>query len=172
MALTSKGEHDELRSRLPILPPAARQRRIEVTIRSFIAWDFMQPWGLTGIAFQKDDKSEFTVWTPGEFKRDVWVWRGPRHIPTERAQRLSMWLTQEENSVDLTAAPITEAHDDISGQTIWIWDPDPNLEGGLVITRLGDVGFGLELMMAGLYRGSARIEGEEGELLARWLIAN
>ena len=55
---------DQSRLRLPSLPPAVAQRRLEVTSRTFIAWDLMKPWGVTALAFLREHDGEFTVWTP------------------------------------------------------------------------------------------------------------
>lgn len=79
----ARASDDELRSRLPPLPPAVRQRRLEIAARTFIAWDLMNPWGVTAVAFLRGDDGEFTVWTPGH--STYWVWRGPGHIPKESA---------------------------------------------------------------------------------------
>lgn len=50
----ARASYDELRSRLPPLPPAVRQRRLDITERTFIAWDLMNPWGVTAVAFLKE----------------------------------------------------------------------------------------------------------------------
>ncbi len=169
-ARLARVSNDQSRSRLPTLPPALKQRRLEVTGRTFIAWDLMKPWEVTAVAFLRDDDGEFTVWTPGHLFS--WVWRGPIHIPKESAELLALWLTQRENSVVTTNMPRMGAHTEVSGKTIWTWDPNPDREVGIGILRLDKGGFELSLMMAGLRRGGAHIGSEDGDMLAQWLIAD
>ena len=52
---------EELTLKLPPLPPTIKQSRIEVTEHTFVAWDDMQPWGVTAIAFLRDEDGGFTV---------------------------------------------------------------------------------------------------------------
>lgn len=107
------------------------------------------------------------MWTPGHLHD--WVWRGPRHVPQDSAELLAKWLTQGENSVLIRTKPGMPAHTEVGNKTIWMWDPDPELEGGLGLLRLDDGSFELSLMMMGLRRGGAHIGSEDARLLARWL---
>jgi hypothetical protein len=163
-------DNDQLRSRLPVLPPAPKQRRLDVTGNAFIAWDIMRPWQVTAVAFVRGNEGEFTAWTPGH--HTYWVWRGPSRIPVESARDLASWLTQKENPETVTDTLRVGEHTEIRGKAIWIWDPDLASEMGPGVLRLDTGGFELSLMMAGLRRGGARIGTEDGDLLARWLISD
>ncbi|GEM_PF-6769163 len=169
-ARLARVSNDQSRSRLPSLPPALKQRRLEVTGRTFVAWDLMKPWEVTAVAFIRDDNGVLTAWTPG--KHTSWVWRGPINIPKETAELLVLWLTQRENSAVTTNTPRLGAHTEVSGKTIWVWDADPDREVGIGILRLDNGGFELSLKMGGLRRGGAHIGGEDGDMLAKWLTAD
>jgi hypothetical protein len=163
-------DYDRLSSRLPKLPPAVAQRRIEVTETTFVAWDLSETSKVSAVAFLKDNDGKITVWTPGYL--ESWVWRGPRHIPSESAKHLESWLIHSDDSGATAKTVRIGKHTEVRGKAIWIWDPSPNLEGGLGVLRLANGGFELSFMMAGLRRGGARIGPEDGGTLARWLIDN
>ena len=156
----------ESRFRLPAIPPAQGGQHVEISDETFVAWDVMDPWGLPGVAFVKSEDGAVTVWTPGHLNE--WTWRGPRHITPENANALPRWLAQqhfEDVPVDLTSSGLVELDDN----SIMIWDPDHELEGGVGFLRLDDGGYELALVMAGLTRGKARIRKEEGRRLIAWL---
>ena len=160
---------DELRSELPTLPPVVPERRLDVTSRTFTAWDQMKPWEVTAVAFLRDDDGAFTVWTPGN--NNGWVWRGPVRLLKESAKLLADWLTHGEDAVGLTVPSGIESRTQVTNDTILLWDPDPNQEGRTGLLRF-DGGFELSLMMAGLRRGGAFIDTEGGDILAQWLITD
>jgi hypothetical protein len=160
------------RSKLPPLPPALATKRVEASDTVFIAWDIMQPWGITAIAFLKE-AGGITVWTP--LHCTSWIWRGPRHIPEYSAKLLSQWLLYGDDSIKnavIQGTPDFVDHIELKGEAIWIWDTNPKLEGGIGIHRLPDKSCELALMMAGLRRGGAHIQREEVDVLAHWLLDN
>jgi hypothetical protein len=170
MSDVNENDDDELESRLPGLPPALVRRSVEVTKTTFVAWDIMEPWGITGVAFLRDNQGELTAWTPG-CRLDEWVWRGPSHLPKGSNGDLALWLAQKANTGVTAAKSGIGNHIQRGGRDIRLWDPDPESEKVLGILRLREGGFELSLMMAGLRRGGAHITAEEGDLLAQWLVS-
>lgn len=141
---------------LPHLPIEIVHPRVDITPRTWIAWDVKQPWGTNGVALVREDKENFTVWTPGHLVE--WVWRIPKNISSHGAVVLSSWLSPFKNLEPQKDVPHIESDTTV----IKLWDPDPVRECGLLLARLGEFGYELSIIMGALRRGGANIERDKG----------
>jgi len=158
---------EELRQKLPPLPLTITQRQIEITELIFVAWDFIIPDQIKAVAFVRDEDESFTVWTPGHLRG--WVWRGPRYISKRNAALLGIWLQKGQVAIDSETIRSLDGEIEVGNNTIFVWDPDPEREGGLGLQKFADGTLGLSLNMAGLVRGRAHMKSEGSHLLAQWL---
>jgi hypothetical protein len=151
---------------LPHLPIEIVHPRVDITSRTWIAWDLKKPWDTTCVALVREDEENLTAWTPGHLVE--WVWRGPLNIPQHGAVVLSSWLSPVKNLELQKDIP----HIEVNTTIIKLWDPDPERECGLLLSRLGEYGYELSMIMGALKRGGATIERDEGTKLAKWLTNN
>ena len=154
---------------LPPLPIMPVKRGVQVGERSFTAWDTMQPWGLTAIAFVQDDSGTLSAWTPDQENYGGSGWRIGLPISKECAWLLSIWLH------GVGAAETAKADISIPSElqfdryVLFIRSTDPDREIVLGFANLEKAGFEASLVHAGLRRGGVVIQPERARELGNWL---
>ena len=146
------------------MPPTNSEPRVEQTERTFIAWDMMYPWGITGIAMVKMEYGGLNLYTLRKYTD--WMWSGPFDISNDNIMTLMNWLSKDTHSNQGEESLSNSVDDEISYQRIMFWQGD----SGFGILRLNnDLGFELSSIAAGLRRGGAKINFEDGMKLESWL---
>ena len=148
---------------LPALPPHGGRPNVKITDSTLVIWSREN-----GVCFLKSSDGALTVWTPGRSSTE-WAWRGPTAVGADNAVLLARWI---ESHFEGDGQPITNedtTHVELSDQRIWLWDPDPDIEGGVCFLKLRDGGLEVAISWAAINRGRALLTRKEARMIANWL---